>query len=112
MNTIQNLTPHAVTLVGNNNVLTVPASGQLARLAVTRQPLAPITVYGVELAVSRPTLGEIIGLPDPQPGVIYVVSALVAEAARRPDVMSPGELIRDTAGVIIGARGLCAYVGE
>lgn len=106
---VVNLTPHALTLVGSNNVLTVPVSGQIARLAVTRQMLAPITVDGVELAVNRPTLGNITGLPDPQPGVVYVVSALVAEAARRPDVMSPGELIRDTAGVIIGAKGLCSY---
>lgn len=106
---VVNLTPHPLTLVGNNGTLNVPASGQIARLAVTRQPLAAITVDGVELSVNRPTLGDVTGLPDPQPGVVYVVSALVAEAAGRLDVMSPGELLRDENGVIIGAKGLCSY---
>lgn len=111
---IVNLTPHALTLHGlhgDGGVLNVPPSGQVARLAVTRQPLAPITVGGVTLPVNRPTLGDITGLPDARQGVVLVVSALVAEAANRPDVMSPGELIRDADGVIIGARGLCAYAG-
>lgn len=106
---IRNLTPHALTLVGDNGTVTVPASGQVARLAVTRTALDPITIDGVTLPVSRPTLGEIVGLPAPEPGVILVVSALVAEAANRGDVMSPGELLRDAAGNVIGARGLCAY---
>lgn len=104
-----NLTPHALTIVGENGTLTVPPSGQVARLAVTRTACAPITIDGVTLQVSRPTLGEIVGLPSPEPGVILIVSALVAEAASRADVMSPGELLRDSAGAVIGARGLCAY---
>lgn len=106
---VVNLTPHPLTLVGNNGTLNVPASGQIARLAVTRQMLAPVTVDGVELPVNHPALGDIVGLPDPQPGVLLVVSALVAEAAERLDVMSPGELLRDENGVIIGAKGLCSY---
>lgn len=106
---IINLTPHPLTLVGNNGTLNVLVSGQIARLAVTRQMLAPVMIDGIELPVTHPTLGDIIGLPDPQPGVLLVVSALVAEAAGRRDVMSPGELIRDENGVIIGAKGLCAY---
>lgn len=63
----------------------------------------------VTLAVSRPTLGEITGLPPSREGVIYVASALVAEAAHRRDVFSPGELIRDEEGRVVGARGLCSY---
>jgi len=106
-----NLTPHSITLVGENGTLDVPPSGHLARLAVTRTALDPVTIDGVSLPVNRPTMGEITGLPDPQSGVILVVSALVAEAARRADVMSPGELIRNEAGQPVGARGLCAYRG-
>lgn len=104
-----NLTPHPLTLVGDNGTLTVPPSGQITRLAVTRTACAPVTVEGVTLTVSRPTLGEIVGLPANQPGVILVVSALVAEVADRADVMSPGELLRDGNGAVVGARGLCAY---
>jgi hypothetical protein len=31
------------------------------------------------------------------------------DTARRADVMSPGELVRDADGVITGCRGLCSY---
>ena len=90
--------------------MTIPPSGVIARIAVTRTALAPVTIDGVELAVSLPVMGEVTDLPSLKAGVIFVVSALVAGAANRPDVMSPGELIRDGAGNVIGARGLCAYV--
>lgn len=108
--TIINLTPHAVTLHGaDGQSVTLPPSGQVARLAVAREAMAPVVVDGVTLAVSRPTLGAVTGLPDAQPGVLLLVSALVADAVRRADVVSPGELVRDAAGVIVGAKGLCAY---
>lgn len=106
---IINLTPHPLTLVGDNGTLQVPPSGQLARLAVTRTALAPVTIDGVTLLVSHPTLGEITGLPPAEDGVILIVSALVAEAANRADVFSPGELIRSPEGAVIGAKGLCSY---
>jgi hypothetical protein len=107
--TIKNLTPHPLTLVGENGTLNIQQSGQTARLSVARDTLAPITIDGVVLPVSRPTLGEIVGLPEPEAGVLYVVSALVAERAQRQDVVSVGELLRDEAGRVIGAHGLCAY---
>lgn len=109
MTKIKNLTPHPITLVGENGTLTIQPSGQVARLAVTREMLAPIVIDGVVLPVSRPTFGEIVGLPEPEAGVLFVVSALVAEQAKRQDVVSVGELLRDEAGRVIGASGLCAY---
>jgi hypothetical protein len=109
---IINLTPHPLTLVGDNGTLQVPPSGQLARLAVTRTALDSVTIDGVTLPVSRPSLGEITGLPPAEEGVILIVSALVAEAANRADVYSPGELLRSPEGVVIGAKGLCSYYGE
>jgi hypothetical protein len=76
---------------------------------VSHTALNPVTVDGIELPVNLPTLGEVTDLPAAEDGIILVVSALVAGAVNRPDVMSPGELIRNAGGVIIGARGLCAY---
>jgi hypothetical protein len=108
---IENLTPHSLTLVGGNGTLVVPPSGIVARLAVTRAALDPVIIDGVSLPVSLPVMGEVEGLPTAVHGVILVVSALVAGAVNRTDVYSPGELIRDGAGNVIGARGLCAYVG-
>jgi len=105
-----NLTPHAVTLHGIDGSVTLPPSGAIARLAVTRFPLTSVVIDGVTLEVNRPTMGAVSGLPDDNyPDVLYVVSALVAEAVRRRDLVSPGELLRDSAGVIIGAKGLCSY---
>lgn len=108
---IKNLTPHALTLQGVNGRLELPPSGQIARLAVNREACEPVAIDGITLPVCRPTLGAIVGLPDPEPEVILVVSALVAEAARRADVFSPGELVRDDSGRVVGAVGLCSYAG-
>jgi len=107
---IKNLTPHSLTIVGAYGTISVPASGIVARLAVTRTALAPVIVDGVEIAVSLPVMGEVTDLPVAEDGVILVVSALVAGAVNRTDVMSPGELIRDSSGNVIGAKGLCAYM--
>ncbi len=44
--------------------------------------------------------GEIEGLPEPQEGVFYIVSGLVAAAGvklGRKDLMAPGGLVRDAA---------------
>ena len=54
----------------------------------------------------RTSYGEVTGLPDPQVGVIYIVSGMVATAASREDVMSPGRPVRDIAGNVIGCYGL------
>lgn len=108
---IVNLTPHSLTLVGENATLVVPPSGIVARLAVTRTALSPVVVDGVELVVNLPVMGDVTDLPAAEEGVVLITSAVVASAVNRPDVMSPGELIRDNAGNVIGARGLCAYKG-
>jgi len=106
-----NLTPHPLTIERvDGTVATIPATGVVARLAVTREARPAVKTTVGEFAVTTPKLGAIEGLPDPQVGKIYVVSALVADAAKRPDVFSPGELLRDAEGKIIGARGLGAYV--
>ena len=105
-----NLTPHAVTLHGIDGSVTLPPSGTIARLAVTRVLVTSVVIDGVTLEVNRPSLGEVSGLPaDDYPDTILIVSALVADAVRRRDLVSPGELLRDSAGLIIGARGLCSY---
>lgn len=110
---IINLTPHALQLHGldgpDDRALNIPPSGSQARLAVTRTPAASVEVGGVSLSVNRPTMGDVTGLPAPAEGVIYVASALVAEKAQRGDVFAPGELIRDAAGNVIGAKGLTTY---
>ena len=74
-----NLTPHTINLT---NGTAYAASGQVARVANAHTPFDENGVASIEW-------GEVTGLPQPQEGVLYIVSALVAQAAKRPDVVSP-----------------------
>jgi hypothetical protein len=59
------------------------------------------------LPLYQAEFGEVEGLPEPAEGVLYVVSMLVRQAVpERTDVASPGELVRDEQGRVIGCRGL------
>ena len=107
---IVNMTPHELNIVTSSGATVILApAGVVPRLAVTRESLPGLQTELGEIGVVRPTLGEIENLPAPEEGVVLIVSALVAGAAARRDVMSPGELVRDPAGIVIGCKGLCAY---
>lgn len=84
---IVNLTPHAISTADQDgNILaTYDPSGSLARCAVSSEMVA--TVDGV--AIKRAVFGEVTGIPAPQDGVLYLTSTLVAQAAKRADVVSP-----------------------
>jgi hypothetical protein len=74
-----NLTPHTINLT---NGAAYAASGQVARVVSNHTAFDENGVASIEW-------GEVTGLPAPQEGLIYIVSALVAQAAKRPDVVSP-----------------------
>ncbi len=98
-----NLTPHAIVVVVPSGTTTIPASGTLARCKTVNVPVGEVD--GVP--VGRVTYGDVEGLPAPQEGTYYVVSALVRAAVPgRSDVLSPGDLVRDAAGQVVGCRGL------
>ena len=118
-----NLNPHEVVLIGDGQQLVLPPSGTVPRLVlgggttVTVGALGAGGGTGEETPVTLSlTYGEgLVGLdpplPDPQPGVLYVTSRVVAEhCPQRGDLAWPHELVRDTAGRPVGARGL-ATVG-
>ena len=118
-----NLNPHEVVLIGDGQQLVLPPSGTVPRLVlgggttVTVGALGAGDGAGEETPVTLSlTYGEgLVGLdpplPDPQPGVLYVTSRVVAEhCPQRDDLAWPHELVRDTAGRPVGARGL-ATVG-
>ena len=106
MSILINLTPHAVT-IGN---LTVPPSGTVARVSVSRRQVGVIPLEdGTTVPAFVPSFGEVTDLPDHQNGVILIVSAMVRShpaIARRLDVASPGTLVRDADGRIVGCDGL------
>jgi len=94
-----NLTPHAINL---NDGRVFPPSGVVARVSSTHTPFD-------ENGVASLTFGEVQGLPEPQDGVLLIVSALVASAAKRPDVVSPAsghpEVVRNEKGHIVSVPG-------
>ena len=85
-----NLTPHPICIRPDLGV----------EINLNPDPRGPARVASVNpgfvrhvdgVAVKGPdTFGEVNGLPDPEPGVYYIVSALVGGAVRRPDVLTLG----------------------
>ena len=102
---IINLTPHAITFIGTDNMVTrvVEPSDTLARVKATT-----ITVGEIDgIPVTGTSYGEVEGLPLPQDDTIYIVSSLVAQRVpERLDVFIPNESVRDDKGRIIGCRSL------
>ena len=100
-----NLTPHTIKVVDGegNIVISVPASGNIARVTVSNQLVE--TVDGVE--IYRAVMGAVVGIPEVASDTIYIVSMVVRqEVPNRSDVASPGELVRDGSGNPVGCRGL------
>lgn len=109
-----NLTPHVLRLYAPDQetvVAEIPSHG-VARVASTPGELSDI---GLPVPVATPTqFGAVEGLPAPRPGVVYVVSLLCAQAAKRADVLSPGTgphdgCVRDAEGRIAGVTRLIAH---
>jgi hypothetical protein len=103
MKKIINMTPHDIVIVGDDKTRTISKSGSVARLNVTSKCCGYFD--GVELASTA--YGPVIGLPDYQTDTLLIVSAMVRSALpNRPDLASPGELVRDEKGNVIGCRNL------
>ena len=99
-----NLTPHDVTIaISEEERLTIPFSGCIARVSLVQENLSPIA----GIPVIRSTFGQVEGLPSPVEGTVYIVSAMTASAVGgRGDLYTPGDLVRDDEGQVIGCKGL------
>jgi len=87
--TVINLTPHDIILrLQDGTEVVFPKSGQEARVADI--PVAKGSILGAPMF--KDEVGDVIGLPGPQDGVIYIVSGKVLSAIKdnRPDVIAPG----------------------
>jgi hypothetical protein len=122
-----NLTPHAITIVNENNsvLMSIPPSGKIARLKANTEKLVTLN-NGVPL--SHTVFGSPTDLPDEltsefgdydndwseqdddyysTPRTYYIVSQLIKTAfPKRQDLLVPAEVVRDDNGVIIGCRSL------
>lgn len=99
---IKNLTPHDINLVlSDGQVVTFPSEQPVPR--VSSKTVSDGNIDGYPL--TRTEYGEVENLPEPEDGVYYIVSALVAgRCPNRTDLVIPNEQVRDDKGRIIGCR--------
>ena len=63
--------------------------------------------WNLYIDIMEKSFTEVEGLPEPKKDTYYVVSALVASAAKdRKDLLIPNELVRDEKGRVIGCKNL------
>jgi len=107
-----NLTPHTVNIfLRDGRQISLPSQG-IARVKELVEDVGELEVDGVTIPLRRKFLEAVIeGLPEPEEGVIYIVSYLAAEVAwklGREDVVATGDPVRDHEGRIIGVSSLYA----
>ena len=96
-----NLTSHTINEITTG--LAIPPSGRVARVKAS-------TIKSAEHAgvpIYSSTFGDVEGLPERQPDVIYIVSALALNAVptNRTELVSPGSLQRNEHNQPIGCCG-------
>ena len=114
-----NKTPHVLNLVTEDGTkISLEPVLPTPRVSSSSVKTASYTITdsnGIEHTVIReaPVFGEVVDLPEPQEGTIYVVSMLVAaRAVGRNDLVFPGRQLRNEAGQVIGCAGLQGKEGE
>lgn len=108
---IVNLTPKEITILVQGRTMRIQPSGRLAKVHIKRNEENLVGYVMGEIPVFRPKAAEVEGIPEEREGVVYLVSSLVAQVAKRKDVLSPdtlpGGLIKDTmTGRPIGVHAL------
>lgn len=114
----KNLTPHPVVL--SNGALRVTfekdPSVPVARVeqVIEQQTIECEIVPGmkIDMPVSAITRSEIFNLPDPKPGVMLIVSSMVALQVKRPDVVAPltdATCERDSTGKVVSVKGFQTF---
>ena len=98
---IINATPHPIVVRTPEGDQTFEPSGTLPRVSTIETLTEPIE----GLPCVTQSMGDIHGLPDAVPGVVYIVSALVFGASDRTDLIAPDTgkgAVRDDKGRILG----------
>ncbi len=105
---IVNCTPHDVNIVGEDGsvVATIPASGILPRCQATTEEVDIVEVNGVTIPLTASSFGEVTDLPEVSDDTLLIVSRVVADAAKRHDLVVPDQLVRDSSGQVVGAKSL------
>jgi len=98
---ILNYTPHTVCIIGDSGTTEFKSCG-VARVNVEQSQIGDIN----SIPLYKSSFGEVVGLPSPEDGTLYIVSAMVLNATDRTDVIAPNtsKAIRDESGKIIGVN--------
>ena len=101
-----NLTPHPVIILGDSNkiVRTIEPSGIIARLKTFIRDMGEIE--GIK--ITRTCFDNVIGLPEEESGVYYIVSQMVKNSpttVNRTDLLVPTEVVRE-GGKVLGCKSL------
>lgn len=109
-----NLTQQDIDIMGDYGrvLMHLPATRQVAKIYFDRDEV--VRLRGGKIPVTKVSPNKITGVPEPDDGVYYIVSSVIAQHLKRPDVFSPdtapGGAVRDrSSGKIIGVRGLQAW---
>lgn len=107
-----NLTPHPIGFVDQDNQLLLTVeSTTVARVSAQTTTVGYFVINGVQIPRTHTVYGQVEGLPDPTPGIIYIVSGMIVSALaqqgiHRDDLLVPGQQVRDEQGRVIGCRSL------
>jgi hypothetical protein len=102
-----NLTPHTINVLDMHEQEHIFESVGQARINMSVEDAGQID----DFKINKQVAGEITGLPDKTLGKVFIVSALVAQAAKRQDVVSPDTgptAIREN-GLIKAVKGFVTY---
>jgi hypothetical protein len=111
MSKIINLTPHTVILIRDGKEIrkwNKPSNETpLPRL------VEELLIDGISeidgVPIKNKNYGRCENLPDPKPGVYYIVSGLIASALQRADLLVPNA-VRDENGQIIGCDSFAQII--
>ena len=100
---IKNLTPHDVWVVDDKGTLIwfYEESDKPARCKVTRKEIGRIG----KIPLYKNELGQVYDLPARKKGVYLIVSRVVAEVAKRGDLLVPDNIVRNSMGEIEACKG-------
>lgn len=107
---IINCTRHDIIVVDKNgDKIVYKPSGYVARVMYEQEIVTEVN----DIDVVRNIKGVQKGIPDPEPGKLYIVSAMFACSVNRSDILvpntSPQGVIRDEFGNVVAIKSFITY---
>ena len=106
--TIVNCTPHKITIVNEDGTILrqFEPSGIVPRVSVNKYPMGLLDDGVIPVPLYAQAYGNVVDLPEEKEDTFLIVSGLVASAAKRGDLLVPGDQVRDEEGRVIGCKFL------